>query len=684
MEKELNQNQPSESLNQESQPVNPPLQSSEQSTDQKKKKKSKSKDLKGLVLDQQSLINFIETLIEERGGKIYWEKGWAMTRCPFHDDEHPSLAINLENGRFHCKACGETGSIVKLVEGLAREWDRTEGKTEGEAFGRDNAITLLVRAGVLKQAKPKEEAVYYYYLPPYYIFPAYRKRKLRHADGRKTFIYEHYDPEKDMWVAGKPKDCPPLLYNGYYVRKAREEGKAIFFVEGEKDVETLDTLGLYATTSGGANDWSPELAKEFEGMEVVLIPDNDVAGKAWLVKVGTDLLNFAKAVYWVDLSEEAKKLGLELKKGGDITDLLELVGEDKEKRLEVIAGFDYKPFDPKAIKKQQEEETLKGFEWFLKAEDLEGKNLEFLFEGFLPYGYVVVLSAEAGVGKTWLAYGLVKQAIKQGVKAVYLDADNSLPYIKQMLEDFDLYKELGKNLFILSRQKAEVSISRDNSKWKEVKRLLNNIDRCLVIVDTLGSFSRGYDPNSDKDMREVMSELKEIRDMGHAVLVLHHTQKYASYDDSQPVETKYRGSAVIKSDADGLYYINREDSSYYLHAGKLRFMGSSLVVITLTTDGVRIEVQTTESKLEKDARRLLDLMEEGREYTRQDVIELAKNWYNWGRDKTLKLLNLLQDKGLLEVQKVQKSKGKGYVYIKPSGQQSSGQVDATDDLLTDF
>ncbi|WPM31227.1 AAA family ATPase [Hydrogenobacter sp. T-2] len=675
---DLNQNtQPEEILNQEEQYVN----QNEQSTNQKKRQ---SEDLKGLKIDQSALATFIETLAQERGGKVYIEKGYAVIRCPFHDDEYPSLSVSMKTGHFHCFACGETGSIVKLIEGLAREWDKTEGKTEGEDFGRSNAITFLKRAGILKQDKPKEEATYYYYLPPYYFFPAYRKRKLRYADGRKTFVYEHYDHEREMWVVGKPKDCPPLLYNGYGVEKAREKGKAIFFVEGEKDVETLKALGLYATTSGGANDWHPELAKEFEGMEVALIPDNDVAGKTWLVKVGTDLLNVAKEVYWVDLSEEAKKLGLELKEGGDITDLLELVGEDREKRLEVIKGFDYKPFDLEAIKEQQEEETLKGFEWFLKAEDLEGKNLEFLFEGFLPYGYVVVLSGEAGVGKTWLSYGLVKQAIKQGVKVVYLDADNSLPYIKQMLEDFDLYKELGKNLFILSRQKAEVSISKDNSKWKAVKRLLNNVDRCLVIVDTLGSFSRGYDPNSDRDMREVMSELKETRDMGHAVLVLHHTQKYASFDDSQPVETKYRGSAVIKSDADGLYYINREDNSYYLHAGKLRFMGSSLVVITLTVEGAKIEPQTTESKLEKDARRLLDLMEEGKEYTRQDIIELAKTWYDWGRDKTLKLLKLIQDKGLLEVQKSQKSKGKGYVYIKPSGQQSSGQGDATDDLLTDF
>jgi len=658
MEREdLNQNaQPEEILNQEEQYVN----QNEQSTNQKK---SKSENLKGLVLDKSSLATFIETLALERSGKVYWEKGWAIMRCPFHDDEHPSLAVSLENGRFHCKACGETGSIVKLIEGSARERYKTE--TEGEDFGRSNAITLLIRAGVLKQDKPKEEAVYYYYLPPYYFYPAYRKRKLRYADGRKTFIYEHYDYEKEMWVVGKPKGCPPLLYNAKDIEKAREEDKPIFFVEGEKDVETLKALGLYATTSGGANDWSTELAGEFAGLDVILIPDNDRAGKSWLIKVGSDLLNFARTVKWIDLSEEAKKIGLELKKGADITDFLEALGcypqdQDKQKCLQVLAELELKPFDPEALKAQHETEELKGFDLFLDLEDLQDQNLEFLFEGFLPFGYLTVLTGEAGAGKTFLAYGLVKTAIKRGIKVVYLDADNSLPYIKQNLEDFGLIQELKERLFILSRQRADLSINKDNPHWKAVKRLLKNVGRCLVVVDTLGAFTRGYDPNSDKDMREVMSELKELRDGGHAVLVLHHTQKYASVDDKLPPELKYRGSGVVKADADGLFYVQREGNTYLLQAGKLRFMGSPLVKITLLEGGAKVETQTPENKEEREAKRLLDLMEIGQEYTRKEIVEIASLKLSFGRQKVDALLKTLEGLGLIAIKKT--SKGKFVIY----------------------
>ncbi len=607
-----------------------------------------------LIVNKDSLLTFIENLAEQRQGKVYHDKGWAILQCPFHDDQHPSLAVNLENGRFHCKACGETGTIIRLVQQLY-------------GVERSEAVGVLKKLNILKPAKPKEEAVYYYYLHDENGTLAYRKRKLRHPDGSKSFVYEHYDFEREVWVAGKPKDCPPLLYNyNNSIIPARKENKPVFVVEGEKDTETLKSLGLLATTSGGANDWSPELAGEFAGLDVILIPDNDTAGKNWLIKVGSDLLNFARTVRWIDLFEEAKKFDLELKKGADITDFLSALGcypvneQNKQKCLQVLACLETKPFDLENIKAQHEIEELTSFELFLKPEDLENQSLEFLFDGFLPFGYLTVLTGEAGVGKTFLAYTLSKTAIKKGYRVVYLDADNSLPYIKQNLEDFGLMEELNQNFFTVSRQKADFVINKENASWKAVKRLLRNLTKCLVIVDTLGSFSKGYDINADRDVREIMAELKEIRDMGHAVLVLHHTQKYASFDESMPVETKYRGSAVVKTDSDGLFFVQREGNTYLLQAGKLRFMGSPIVKITLLEGGAKVETQTPESKEEREAKRLLDLMETGQEYTRKEIVEIASLKLGFGRQKVDALLKTLEGLGLITIKKT--SKGKFVIY----------------------
>lgn len=38
----------------------------------------------------------------------------ATARCPFHDDQHPSLSVNLDTGAFRCRvpACGAYGRDV--------------------------------------------------------------------------------------------------------------------------------------------------------------------------------------------------------------------------------------------------------------------------------------------------------------------------------------------------------------------------------------------------------------------------------------------------------------------------------------------------------------------------------------------------------------------------------------------
>jgi len=38
--------------------------------------------------------------------------GWALGLCPFHDDNRPSLSVNLETGAFKCFACGAKGGGI--------------------------------------------------------------------------------------------------------------------------------------------------------------------------------------------------------------------------------------------------------------------------------------------------------------------------------------------------------------------------------------------------------------------------------------------------------------------------------------------------------------------------------------------------------------------------------------------
>ena len=40
----------------------------------------------------------------------------GMTRCPFHDDRHPSLKLN--ESYFYCFGCGATGDVIDFVARL--------------------------------------------------------------------------------------------------------------------------------------------------------------------------------------------------------------------------------------------------------------------------------------------------------------------------------------------------------------------------------------------------------------------------------------------------------------------------------------------------------------------------------------------------------------------------------------
>lgn len=40
------------------------------------------------------------------------KRDWANARCPFHEDQNPSLSVNLDHGGFICFGCGACGGDV--------------------------------------------------------------------------------------------------------------------------------------------------------------------------------------------------------------------------------------------------------------------------------------------------------------------------------------------------------------------------------------------------------------------------------------------------------------------------------------------------------------------------------------------------------------------------------------------
>ena len=68
------------------------------------------------LLSTVSILDFMEK--EYDSDFINGSNGWANTNCPMpnHEDSSPSFGINVNDNKYNCFGCGQTGDIIKLVQ----------------------------------------------------------------------------------------------------------------------------------------------------------------------------------------------------------------------------------------------------------------------------------------------------------------------------------------------------------------------------------------------------------------------------------------------------------------------------------------------------------------------------------------------------------------------------------------
>jgi 5S rRNA maturation endonuclease (ribonuclease M5) len=146
--------------------------------------------------------------------------------------------------------------------------------------------------------------------------------------------FKHRRPNGKGWIWNL-NGIEPVLYRLPEIIEAVGK-ELIWIVEGEKDVETLKSQNIIATTtSGGASArWLPQYNEILHGADIAIIPDNDEAGQARTLRIAKNLYGWAKGIKIVYLPKDIK----------DITDWFEQ-GHTKEELLEqykVTRLFDIK------------------------------------------------------------------------------------------------------------------------------------------------------------------------------------------------------------------------------------------------------------------------------------------------------------------------------------------------------
>jgi RecA-family ATPase len=136
-----------------------------------------------------------------------------------------------------------------------------------------------------------------------------------------------------------------------------------------------------------------------------------------------------------------------------------------------------------------------------------------------------LLFGRGGIGKTSLSLQIARvianglpfdtlRTIKTPV--YYVDFENPLSVLKERVE------KIGQsdNLYVWHISNNPMPPRLDNSQWE----LYRQLPAGLLIFDTLRA-AHLSDENNSKDMTIVVSRLKELREMGFTILLLHHTPK---------------------------------------------------------------------------------------------------------------------------------------------------------------
>ncbi|HEX3987537.1 MAG TPA: CHC2 zinc finger domain-containing protein [Acidobacteriaceae bacterium] len=214
---------------------------------------------------------FIRSVIPAGEPVLTQNNGELMICCPFHDDSNPSCSVSpAKHGIFHCYACEEGGTMFKLAAALTDSSRRAAIEMVAKARGLETEF---------REPDAKAQAIYRYRNEKGEL----QKQVLRFEipDGTKRFLQRR-------WLNGgwkyDVKGLPPLLYN----RDRLIFADTVFLVEGEKDADTATSFSLISSrgraivgvTSGGANSWDARLATHLRGYRVVLMPDDDDAGRS--------------------------------------------------------------------------------------------------------------------------------------------------------------------------------------------------------------------------------------------------------------------------------------------------------------------------------------------------------------------------------------------------------------------
>lgn len=291
-----------------------------------------------LAVNEIGSLNCLKEVMESYNITFKKDSSGYVTNCVFHNDKTPSLRITEKGNRaiYHCFGCETTGDIINFICQMDKVDNVTALKKAYDILGHElqyNIKNLNTKLFSFENFIRKNNATLsrdneIYNLEDIYIYydkennPIYCKTKYRSLFGKKYFTTKALMETEIGFKYGESKDfekCKKVLYNLPQVKKSISKDNWIFFVEGEKDVETLRKLNLTATTIY-TKKWQDSYSEDLKNAKIAFLGDSGKAGEEFKNFVIEKLKKCCKSLRIMNLPD-LDKIGDG--KNKDVTDWIE-------------------------------------------------------------------------------------------------------------------------------------------------------------------------------------------------------------------------------------------------------------------------------------------------------------------------------------------------------------------------
>ena len=438
---------------------------------------------------------------------IYIDEGRAgnqKIQCPQcspnrKNKADPCLSVNANEGLYKCHHCDFKGSIKNS------DLRSSESKIVDTYDYKDVSGNLL-------------------YQSVRFIPKSFRQRK---PDGMGGWTWNL------KGVQQIPYRLPELIASN----------DSVYIAGGEKDVESLVKHGLTATTnSGGEGNWKPEFNNYLRGRDVVILEDNDLKGQKHGQTISEGLMGIAKTIKVVRFPE--------LQKGGDVSDYL--ISHSLQDLINLVEKAPIFTGSYNEYFGNASSDTLKIREQLKTWNQIRELNITFEWQvdRLIPKEAITILFGKGGIGKTWLVMDIAR-CIGSGIDYLgykakqapvfFIDFENPVAVLNTRTQRMG--EATGVSFWCVWDEPKPPKL--DSVDWEQYKGFPKG---AVLIFDTLRA-SHSKDENSSEHMAMVMERVKELRDCGFTVILLHHTPK-----NSEKIS---KGSTAIVDLADHILNLSR-------------------------------------------------------------------------------------------------------------------------------